>query len=162
MFKLMGSLMIGASCIYLGLRRSMSLRRRQRSLENIQNTLSVLETEISFGGTDLKNAFLASDSALLKEAAKTIDDLGIKQSWGRAVKKWAPRLSLSAGDADALLMLGRRLGMTDTENQIKNIEAVKNMLDIHIGAARNDADNFCRLYAGGGVLAGVFIVLMLL
>ena len=162
MIKLIGSLMIGGACVYLGLKRSMSFRKRQRSLENIQNSLSLLETEIAFRGTELKSAFLNIDDPVFREAAKTIDGSGIKSAWSRAVKKCAPKLCLTDGDRDTLLMLGQRLGMTDTENQIKNIDGVKNMLDIHIKAARYDTEHFCRLYTGGGVLTGVFIVLMLL
>lgn len=162
MFRLIGSLMIGGTCVYLGLKRSTSFRKRHKSLENIQNALSLLETEISFRGTELKSAFLSIDNPLFREAAKTIDSNGIKSAWSRAVKKCAPKLSLTSGDTDTLLMLGQRLGMTDTDNQIKNIDGVKNMLDIHIKAARYDAEHFCRLYTGGGVLTGIFIVLMLL
>ncbi len=162
MLKIIGSMMIGISCIWLGLRRSMGFRKRYRSLQEIQNSLSVLETEIAFRETELKQAFSNTANPLFCEAAKTIERDGIQNAWKRAVKKCAPRMGLTDGDKDTLHMLGQRLGMTDTENQIKNIDGVKNMLDIHIQAARYDVNHFCRLYTGGGVLTGIFLILMLL
>ncbi|HIT84920.1 MAG TPA: stage III sporulation protein AB [Candidatus Ornithomonoglobus intestinigallinarum] len=162
MLKIAGGIMIAVSCVYLGLRRSMNLKKRCRSLERIQNALSLLETEIAFKGTELKSALLNTGEPLFKEAACRMDGGTVKTAWNGAVKKCAMRLCLTEGDVDALAMLGSRLGMTDTENQVKNIDAVKNMLDIHINAARNDAERFCRLYTGGGVLTGIFIVLMLI
>ena len=162
MLRIIGSLMVGGSCFYLGLRKSLVLKQRYASLQKIQNSLSLLETEIAFGGTELKNALLKADNPLFIHAAQDIDKLGIKASWANAVKSCASRLCLTPGDCDTLLMLGHRLGMTDTENQVKNINGVKNKLDLHIRAAKYDTEHFCRLYSGGGALTGAFLVLMLL
>lgn len=162
MLKLIGSIMIGASCVYLGVRRSISFKKRYSSLVDFQNAISVLSTDIAFRETELKEAFINTDNAIFKEAAKYIENDGIKSAWSKAVKQCSSRLCLTEGDCDTVLMLGKRLGMTDTENQIKNLEGVKNMLDLHIRAASYDAERLCRLYAGGGVLTGLFLVLMLI
>lgn len=162
MLKILGSLMISASCVYLGVRRSMNIKKRYNSLVDFQNALSVLSTDIAFRETELKQAFVNTDNTVFKEAAKYIEKDGIKAAWSKAVKKCASRLCFTEGDCDTLLMLSKRLGMTDTENQIKNLEGVKNMLDLHIKAARYDADRLCRLYTGGGVLTGIFLVLILI
>lgn len=167
MLKIMGSIMIGGSCIYFGLRRSARFRKRYSCLKKLKNSLSLLETEIAFKGTELGPALESADQGsgicgLFAEAAKNIKKSGIRASWSNAVKKCAPRMCLTPGDIDTLMMLGQRLGMTDTENQVKNIAAVRNMLDIHINAAKYDTEHFCRLYTGGGVLAGVFLILVLL
>lgn len=167
MFKIIGSIMIGISCIYLGLRRSLRLKKRYKYLKNIQNSLELLETEISLKSTRISEAFKdihekTDTCSLFKTAAELITDNGIAKAWSKSVHKNALQMCLSDGDVGALIILGQRLGMTDTETQVKNINSVKNILDINIKSAKYDVEHFCRLYSGGGVLAGVFIVLMLL
>ena len=101
-------------------------------------------------------------SGFLGEVIKNIDKSGIKNAWNGAVLKKRDDLCFNAEDADTVSMLSSRLGMTDCENQVKNIAYVKNMLDIHIKSARYDADKLCRLYSGGGLLAGAFLIMMFL
>lgn len=160
MFKIIGSLMIGGACLYVGLKRSMQLKTRYRSLCDFQNSLELLSTEIAFRETELKRAFINTGNILLNEAAKHIETDGIKSALTLAVKKCSVSLCLTDGDKDTILMLKERIGMTDVEHQIKNIEGVRNILDLHIKAAKYDMDKLCRLYSGGGILTGIFLVLV--
>lgn len=164
MLKLIGSFMIGGACVYLGFKRNLNMKKRLSSLQNIQNKLSLLESEIGFRGVDLKEAFLNIDNSngIFSDAANHIEDEGIKKAWSNSVKKHCSKYCFTEGDADTLFMLGQRLGMTDTENQIKHINSIKNILDIHIKAAQYDVEHFSRLYSGGGVLTGIFLILILL
>lgn len=164
MLKLIGSFMIGGACVYLGFKRSMNMKKRLSSLKSIQNKLSLLESEIGFRGLDLKEAFINIDNSngIFSDAANYIEEEGIKKAWNNSVKKHCSKCCFTEGDVDTLLMLGQRLGMTDTENQIKHINGIKNILDIHIKAAQYDVEHFGRLYSGGGVLTGIFLILILL
>ena len=160
MFKIIGSLMTGGACFYVGLKKSMQLKTRYHSLCDFQNALELLSTEIAFRETELKQAFINTGNILLKEAAKHIERDGVKSALTAAVKKYSARLCLAVGDIDTILMLKARIGMTDVEHQIKNIEGVRNILDLHIKAAKYDMDKLCRLYSGGGVLTGIFLILV--
>ncbi|MDD6484340.1 MAG: stage III sporulation protein AB [Clostridiales bacterium] len=165
--KTIGALMTGAACIYVGTLKSSKIRKRHKNLLNIQRALELLETKITFSQRDIKTALEEIDknidtSGFLGEVIKNIDKSGIRNAWNGAVLKKRDDLCFNAEDADTVSMLSSRLGMTDCENQVKNIAYVKNMLDIHIKSARYDADKLCRLYSGGGLLAGAFLIMMFL
>lgn len=160
MFKIIGSLMTGGVCFYVGFKRSMQLKIRYRSLCDFKNALELLSTEIAFRETELRQAFINTGNVLLKEAARYIEKDGVKSALVSAVKKCSVRLCLTEGDKDTILMLKEHIGMTDVEHQIKNIESVKNILDLHIKAAKYDMDKLCRLYSGGGILTGIFLILV--
>ena len=51
--------------------------------------------------------------------------------------------------------------MTDTENQIKNIKYVRELLASEQKKAEGDYEQLGRLYRSGGVLGGLFLILIL-
>ena len=69
---------------------------------------------------------------------------------------------LTDGDREILVMLGAQLGMTDRENQYKNICCTKNLIDKQYEQARQIRERTSRLYEGGGILAGAFAILLLI
>ena len=59
-------------------------------------------------------------------------------------------------------MLGTKLGMTDTKNQLKHIGYVKELITAQAAAAENEYKRLGRIYRGGGVLTGLFIILVVM
>lgn len=165
--KLIGAAMVFIVCAYCGFSLSDHLKKRQTYLGNIITALNLLETEISFGGSRLKRAFTRLDEAadtrgLFKTAADRTETLGIKKAWREAVTEKQDELRLSDTDAEVLMSLGERLGMTDTENQVKNIRYVKNRLEGQLTAARSEYGSMGKVLRSGGILAGLFLVLIFL
>lgn len=157
--------MIGAVCAYMGIMRSNEMKNRCVMLERLISAFEMLETEIRFNRTEIKKAFLNTEKALpmygfLKTAAENMDKLGIKKAWENAADKCLR--SLSDVDRNAVKILSSKLGMTDAEGQIKQLEYVKNILKHQAGEAEKEYKRLGRLYRSGGVLAGAFIVLVLL
>lgn len=127
--RIIGAVMIFSVSTYLGFSFADRLKKRYVYLRNILTSLNLLETEIGFGVSKLKQAFLTIDKSadtrgLFKTAADNLEDVGIKQAWRGAVYEKRQELYLTDADADALNALGAQLGMTDVENQIKNIKYV--------------------------------------
>lgn len=164
--KIIGAAMILGVCAYSGFRFADRLKKRYVYLRNILTALNLLETEISFGGSRLKKAFESVDKAadtkgLFKTASENLEQLGIKRAWREAVKEKKEELCLTDGDSEALTALGARLGMTDTENQMKNIRYVKEMLAAKQAEAEGEYERQGRLYRSGGILAGLFLIFLL-
>lgn len=165
--RLAGAAAVFASCAVMGFSLSDRLKKRVGYLGNIIEALSLLETEIAFGRSRVKEAFLRVDAAcdtrrLFKAAAEKMEKDGIKKAWRGAVEEKRDELRLTDADAEAVMSLGERLGMTDTENQIKNIRYVKGRLEPLLKEAEGEYGQAGRLYRGGGILAGLFLILILL
>lgn len=164
--RLVGAVMIFAVCAYGGFSLSDSMKKRCAYLKNAIAALNLLETEITFGGSRLSKAFEKLDAAadtrgLFKAAAEAAERVGIKRAWKDAVKSKQSELRFTKEDAQTLMSLGERLGMTDTENQVKNIQYVKKRLELQLEGAEGEYDRMGRLYRNGGILAGTFLVLLL-
>ncbi len=165
--RLAGAAAVFASCTVMGFSLSDRLKKRAGYLGNIIEALSLLETEIAFGRSRVKEAFLRVDAAcdtrgLFKTAAEKMEEEGIKKAWRGAVEEKRDELRLTDADAEAVISLSERLGMTDTENQIKNIRYVKGRLEPLLKEAEGEYGQAGRLYRGGGILVGVFLILILL
>jgi stage III sporulation protein AB len=164
--KFMGAIMIISVCVYAGFRSADRLKKRSVYLRNILTALNILETEIEFGGKQLKKAFETLDKSsdtrgIFRLAAEKTEALGIKRAWSEAVNEKKTELCLCDDDTEALTALGTRLGMTDTENQIKNISYVRELLTAQQETAEGEYKRLGRLYRSGGVLGGLFLVLIL-
>lgn len=155
--------MICAACTYMGIKRSGELRNREKSLKNIHTALGHLETEIGFSSNNLKRAFLNIEKSaplkgLFADAADRIENFGIKKAWTYAVMNSS--LTLLDADRELLLMLGTRLGMTDTKNQLKHIGYMRELIDAQACTAAAEYRRMGKVYSGGGILLGLFIVLL--
>lgn len=164
MLKIAGAVMICAACTYMGLKKSTELKNREKSLKSIHTALGHLETEIGFTANNLKRAFLnieksAELKGLFADAAERIENFGIKKAWTYAVMN--SKLTLLESDRELLLMLGTRLGMTDTKNQLKHIGYMRELISAQAGSAEAEYRRLGSIYRGGGVLLGLFIVLLI-
>ena len=165
MFKLIGAVMICAACTYLGIRKSALLKGRSVSLSNAVTALGYLETEMSFCANDLKLAFLNIDKStdtkgLFKDAADRLEEYGIKKAWTYAVLK--NDMPLADADRELLLMLCTKLGMTDLKNQLKHIGYIKELLSAQAQNAENEYRRLGKIYGSGGLLTGIFIILVII
>ena len=129
MVKILGAVMTGFACGYLGFKISYAMKIRAESLNNIITSLEMLESEINFSMNKLKQAFMRVDKCgLFKFAAENMDEKGVKTAWTNAVNECSTKLSLKDADKDILMTLGKNIGRTDTDDQIKNIKYIKSMI----------------------------------
>lgn len=162
MVKIIGASMTAFAFGYLGFNISMSLKNRMTSLFDIVFSLEMLESEINFSVNKLKKAFERADrNGLFKSAAENIDSKGIKKAWQNSVEEHSDRLCLTNSDKDILIMLGNNLGMTDTDDQIKNIKYIKTMLTAQAKQAESEYNRLGKMYRSGGILCGLMAVIIL-
>lgn len=163
MVKVIGAIMTGFACGYFGFRLSMTLRTRAKSLADIRTSLEMLESEINFSVNKLKKAFMRVDrNGIFTAAAETMEEKGVKSAWNDAVGASKGKLCLSDADCDILLMLGKNIGKTDTDDQLKNIRYIKSMIGEQEKQAQSEYNRFGKLYSSGGVLVGLMLVIILI
>lgn len=166
LYKLMGGGMIITATTIAGFLKARTLANRVDSLIRIKTALSVLESEISFSANSLKLAFLRIErtvdtGGMFAEAGEAIAGCGVEQAWKQAVDNSRRRLSLTEHDAELLKTLAAELGMTDRENQIKNIRRVSALLDAASVQAQAEYTQTARLYRSGGILTGLLFIILL-
>lgn len=163
MVKILGAVMVGCACGYLGLKKSLTLKRRAKSLLDISVSLEMLESEISFSVNKLKKAFMRVDrNGIFSAAAEDMDEKGVKKAWETAVNSSKSRLCLTDADEDILMMLGKNIGKTDTDDQIKNIKYIKKMISEQCKQAEGEYNRLGKMYRNGGVLAGLMLIIILI
>ena len=163
MVKILGAIMTGFACGYLGFKISFAMKIRAESLNNIITSLEMLESEINFSMNKLKQAFMRVDKCgLFKFAAENMDEKGVKTAWTNAVNDCSTKLSLKDAVRDILMTLGKNIGRTDTDDQIKNIKYIKSMIAEQEKQAQSEYRRFGKLYRNGCVLVRLLIVIMLI
>lgn len=163
MVKILGALMTGFACAYLGMRMRMTLRCRADNLEALVSSFEALEGEIHFGMNRLKKALSRADrNGLFALAAEKLEKSGAEEAWRNAVTAMSDKLCLTGADCEALLLLGRSIGKTDSEDQIKNIRYVKSLISAQSAAAREEYRRRAKLCSSGGLLIGALAVIILI
>lgn len=163
MVKILGAAMTGFACAYFGFRMSTALRTRLRSLGDIADSLELLEGEILFSANRLKKALLQTGkSSIFTLAAEKMESANAEGAWTEAVNEQKAKLCLTEADSKTLLMLGKSIGKTDAENQIKNIRYVKTLIAAQKEQAAEEYSRYGRLYRNGGILVGLMAVIILI
>ncbi len=164
MIRLIGSMMIGSVCAWLGFVMADRLKKRRDFLSAFITSLTVLETEIEFGRRALEKAFAELDKEELfgfyRLCRDEMREIGIKKAWERAAEKTAEKAYLNQGDIRAISSLGAELGMTDVGGQKKNIARAREILAGCFDEAESDHKRLAKVYKSCGVLAGIFIVIV--
>lgn len=154
-------------CTWTGFYKSNIIKERYQNLCYIKAALSNLKMRISFFGYDISRALENSAKnttveELFKSAALMVEKVGVQKAWSKAVDEHYKELFFEEEDCVVLKMLSTRLGMTDCEGQIKNVDGVCAMLDTNIENAKHKKEKYSSLYLRGGVLVGVFLGLVII
>lgn len=164
MIKFAGAVFIILSASYIGFYRAEILRKRLMYLKNIKVSLNILESEISFSQNVLTRVFIRIDgiidtNGLFSRAAEKMSRTGVKKAWCEAVD--SSDMYLKKQDKEALYIFGEGLGMSDKDNQLKNIRHTKDMIDSLLKEAENEYEKNAKLYRSAGFLTGLFFAVLL-
>ena len=167
MIRFIGAGMIIAASAAAGAYMNARLHKRVKYLDNFSAALEYLKSHICFSDFEMEKALRLTDKigntgGVFRAAAENMRADGLKKAWKRAVYINADKMCLKAPDADALASLGERLGLTDAEDQKKNIENVLVSLSVCRAAAVKEYEKNGRLYRSCGILCGALAALLLI
>lgn len=166
MLRFAGSLLIGAVCAMYGFLSADRLKKRHAFFQEFITSLSVLETEITFGKYDLMRIFKRMEDkpelyGLYSICAEHIKECGIKRAWEAAAKEAAAEAGIKPEDISAVESLGSELGMSDIKGQKSAIARTRELVKKSEARAAEEYSRLGRAYRLCGTLAGVFCVLMI-
>lgn len=171
-WSLLGAVMIIGSAGLAGMLRASYFSRRPQELRLLQEALQMLDTEIMYAATPLPDALLkigrAGEGVIARiftcagEALVRERGIAPAEAWKRALRENWQLTALSKEDRAILSAFGERLGISDREEQHKNIALTSLHLRREEEKSQREREKNERLWRYGGFLLGISIVLLLL
>lgn len=166
LIKITGGCLLFLGCVFWGLFMSGCLGARKKSLAEIRTALSILETEIVFSSHHLKDVFgkvanISGCGMFFTTVRENMEEMGIERAWIYAVDKNKGEMGLKKEDAEILKTLSTRLGMSDREQQVKNIKYTDALILKALTEAEEEYRKSAKFYRSIGVVGGLFLIILL-
>jgi len=139
--------------------------KRVEELEDMKNSLNILEAKIRFSKEPLASIFrdiskLSKNKEIFEKVNENMKTMLAGESWRKAIE--ASNTNFKKDDIEILRNLGNMLGKTDSEGQVNQIEEIKELLNIQIENANIDKQKNEKLYKTLGMTIGLAIVIILI
>ncbi|HLS36430.1 MAG TPA: stage III sporulation protein SpoIIIAB [Bacillota bacterium] len=169
--KWLGAIILIIITTFIGLEYSTRLKSRPKHIHQIKNALLILEAEILYSQTKIKDAFETISKQipnptkeLFYASAKDLstNKLHLFEIWENNVQRYIERSALTEKEKEILLQFGKTLGQYDMTQQQKQLAVTNNHLHRLLQEAETHRDQYANIAKSLGVLSGVFIVLLLI
>ena len=170
MLKLAGSFLVIAVSLLYGWKVKEELKAHANQLVGMKEMLLMLQGEISYARTPLKEAFwqMASQGkepfySFLKRAAEEMEgnEGSIAEFWGRLVEE-AEDFFLTGEERELLKRVGENFGYLDTQMQLKNLELYIGQTEALIQKAQEELRDRQRTAGALSLMCGLFLVILLI
>lgn len=170
--RIIGIIVLIIATSAMGYRLSRDYISRIMELEKIRTMLMYLKGEINYSNNSVGEAledvsfkldgvigrFLENVVIALRENRIPLGEL-----WNNMVDENLKNVSnLKEQDLIELKDFGRNLGTSDRQTQSDNINRYENILDITISELKDCKIEKCKLYQTFGIMAGIFIGIILI
>ena len=160
-FKIIGAVCIIISTTAIGFGQSFRLHLRYRELLELKKILCLFSGEIRFGGGTLEEAFETVAGRCRFPFQKFFLFL-TEEMQNRALAEQLKEAHLTDGDKEILVRLGTELGCLDLETQLHTIALAAEQVEDARRELHEELPKKMRLYNCLGILAGVFITILLI
>lgn len=159
------------NCCIIGFLLANKYKKRVYELRTFKEMVNILETKMKFTYEPLGNIFddiinLYSDknqlSQIFIQAKNNMKSLDVSSSWNLAIENVKENICLNKDDINIIKGLGRELGQTDIEGQIKEFELINCFLDTQIKEAEEQCKKNEKMYKTLGSIIGIALVIILI
>lgn len=168
--KLFGAMLILVSGTSIGWIISNIYLNRVQELKELQLTLNILETEISYGQTILQEA-LKKTSSLINEPLSSLFIVAadkLKESrkesfadiWVKELEKYKDNCDLLNEDLEILSSWGQQIGCSDLSSQIKINQLAIKRLEQQEKKAEEIANKKVKISRYSGVLISLMVIII--
>lgn len=169
--KFLGICLIIGSSTAIGFWLSNRLKERIDELEIIKKLFMLLRGEIKYNHAALSEAFQTIArrmdnlyGRLLSKVSEQMDSMEgqtFTQIWTQCAEEGLKESALNKEDREKLISMGGQLGYLDIEMQLGTIELYLEQLQDEIQNARECLKRNGKLYQTMGVIAGIFVVILM-
>ncbi|MGF7143444.1 stage III sporulation protein AB [Anaerotaenia torta] len=170
--KGIGCVMVILSSAGIGFYFSSEMKSRIEDLKELKKLIGLLKGDIRYGNTPLPEAisaiagryrgsfrsfFCRTSARLMELSGQTFTEI-----WKNAVEQELVKTSLSKKDRLALISFGENLGYLDKDMQMNTFELYLSQLEEEIGELTRTVKERSYLYNSLGIMAGVFISIVMI
>ncbi|TAH66651.1 MAG: stage III sporulation protein AB [Anaerolineaceae bacterium] len=170
--KVVGCILIILSSTLMGFYCSNELKSRIDNLRELRKLIVLLRGDIRYGNTPLPEAISAIarrhegnfKEFFTKVSERLSEHSGntFSQIWKEAVEIELLKTSLNKKDKSSLIQFGDNLGYLDKEMQMNTLELFLTQLEDEINELSKTAKEKSYLYNTLGIMAGIFISIILI
>lgn len=170
--KIIGAVLIITSSSAMGFYISSNLKDRIEDMKELKKNILILRGDIRFGNTPLPEAIgsiasrhegnLAVFFTYIYEELIKLDGIRFFDIWKIAVNQKLKDTLLNKSDKEHLVKLGENLGYLDKDMQINIIDLYIEQLEAEILEASKVLKEKAHLYNTLGVMAGIFVTIIML
>lgn len=160
MLKLIAALVLIVAAWCIGQEKHAHLRRRAVRLFRLLDGLLCMEGEIRACLSPLSSALTSAGKydTLFEDAAR----LSLTEDSTSAFLQALKKANLQKPEEEVLSAFANGLSAPDEKGQLQNLAACRMRLGAIAETAQADTQRLGRLYSGGGAMAGLLLVILLL
>lgn len=172
MWTALGACLVIGSLGLAGIKIASLYSQRSNELRSLQDALQMLDTEILYAATPLPEALQKIGQGTGNSVTKMFSQAGeligqgqgftVAEAWEQALQDNWNSSALIKDDYAILSAFGKLLGVSNREEQHKNITLTSLHLCQEEEKARRLQEKNTRLWQYGGFMVGISIVLLLL
>lgn len=154
-------------CSYLGILKSKTFENRVNDLRMVQSSLNMFKTKIEFTYEPIKDIFEEISQIVYQKQENIFENTVLfmegqdtSTSWYKALEN--TKNDFSFEDIEVLKTMGKLLGKTDKEGQIREICLTENLLQNQISKAEYEKNKNVKLYKTLGTVLGMGIGIILM
>jgi stage III sporulation protein AB len=168
--KYIGALIIIFTATAIGRLLAMQFRERPRQLRQLKSALQSLETEITYGLSPIGQAAKRLSEQLPQpgknlfsyfSAKLATGEMSLQDAWDETLDKIWPKTAMKKNEKEIMKQFGATLGLSDRENQQKQIRLALSHLEREEIEARAAQSQYEKMLKSLGFLAGLLIVILL-
>lgn len=166
-FKMIVIIGIVYICSYLGILKSKTFENRVNDLRKVQSSLNMFKTKIEFTYEPIKDIFeeiseivYQKEENIFKNTVFFMEGQDASVSWYKALE--STKNDFSFEDREVLKTMGKLLGKTDKEGQIREICLTETLLENQIHKAEIEKNKNVKLYKTLGTVLGMGIGIILM
>lgn len=172
LLKIIGAIVLLIASISYGFLLSNDFIKRINCMEKFYNSLIMLKGEISYNNSGIKCAIeniSQNDDSLIGRFYKKVLEVfqdgntSIKEAWNISAEDILKKEHiLKNEDITLIAELGLTIGVTDRETQINNINYIMEKAKTLISGLMEIKEEKCKIYKMLGVVAGMFITIIII
>jgi len=160
-------LLILAISTLIGNHISLKYKNREIELKEFKSALNMFKSKIKYTYEPIPETFLEIADNFSCNVSNLFRTASINMKEKSACDAWCDAISfvytnINDEDKSVLKALGKMLGKTDLDGQLKEIELTENFLNYQIEKAEIDREKNEKLYKTLGFISGIGIVILLI
>lgn len=169
--KLIGCFLVIASSTAMGFFFSNEMKCRVENLKELKKLIVLLRGDIRYANTPLPEAISAiarrnpgNFEAFFKRTSQKLQELSgqtFAEIWKDAVNKELNETSLTKKDKSNLISFGENMGYLDKDMQLNTLDMYITQLEEEIKETSKTVKEKAYLYNSLGIMAGIFIAIIM-